>query len=300
MHNYLLKISKINTKNNDITDYETFCSAAIKYLEETNDHQDFITPLLKGLVKVKNIYLIHILYKIAAKIKTTDNSQFIPHFIIEKHLKNHKTKGHPLPYLLSKNINTFDLYIKENLVENCDFVSKDLLDYILVHPHLGEAFMFMEDRKYLSKQLSFIIDSKLTYNLKYYFQFLGSNSKLFAFKAFEAFSSIFPTIENFGFINSTDCIQIENLAHFLTFSSCFLPEKDEISESLIYKDLSKLNKILKKYNKNLKIEEKDILKISPLELGEIKTYKSDCTNTFDFNYLFESNNKKHICDCPEF
>lgn len=304
MHKYLLKIFKINTKNNNVADYETFCSAAIKYLDKENNHQDFIAPILKGLIKAKNIHLIRILYKIAAKIEincnSNLNSEFIPHFIIEKHLKNHKTKGHPLPYLSSKNINIFDSYIKEKLIENHNFVSKDLLDYVLLHPHLGKPFMFIEDKKYLGKQLSFIINSKLTYNLEYYFQFLGSDSKLFAFKVFEAFSSIFLSPENFSFINSIDFIQIENPVHFLTFSSCFLPQKDDISKALISRDLNKLNRILKIYNKNLEIEEKDISKISPLKLVEIKVDTPDYNYDLDFNYLFKSNTRKDICDCPEF
>lgn len=191
-------------------------------------------------------------------------------------------------------------------------------------------FMHEEDSALAYKQLDFITSCNITYNLEYFTRFLGSKSRILAFRAFEAFNIVFQELEtklscdnNLDQSSIPSCISsskessrlylsigqivIEDSVNFLQFGFEFLEERDRIAGLIKSCKVNarasavSLNTILDKYAESF--PELDGPRASGISLCYRK-YVLDRheipVEIQNFDFLFKKRTLRDVCDCYEF
>lgn len=313
MRKCLLKIYKIRENHHDVSDYDMFLESAAAFLEIVKDHKIFIKPLLKAFKHCKCENVISVLYHLSSFLKL--DKFFISRKTMRKHFKSTIIRHGMMKCLNAYNLDFFDYKIKKIIEKGGCFKFHDFFERIKLNEKFFGDILFNEDYKNLHFQLDVIINCRFSYNLKYFFKFLGSNLKIVAFKTFEAFNIIFQEYETNADINKAyitnyidfPCnIFIENPIHFLSFASVFLEEKEMIIKTLdsnIYgdKELAFLQAILFKYVQcDIELTIEDLSKINVCFRRKVETNVKNMGTVENFNFLFQKSTRKDICDCYEF
>lgn len=327
MRKYLLKIHKINKKIRDPSEFHSFLYAANRFLNTGKDHREFVEPLRKALKRIKNSIVLACILAIAACIRV--ESGFISKKDLRKFLKSPITRNPLLQYLDSFNISFLDAKIRYLLENDREFYSEELFKYIAKRNPLARAFILHENRELVPKQLNFMVSCKVFYGIQHFIQYLGHETRLLSFKAFEAFSFFFEeVISNETRLNeflqecgalcivsrreNTYCLNIDahsiHIADVENFIACgwsFLPEKYEIVE-LVKSDDSltkyqRLNEIVRHYAKNTVLIEALGINEASLCSGQkdCRFFMNIEEDESNFDHLFNKIYKKTVCDCYE-
>lgn len=327
MSYWLMNISNMRKTQKDLSDYHFFIDCAALFLKTEVDHFKYQKSFLKAIKKTKKHSFISFLYTICSLLNVEKN--FISENTIKKHFKIKSCRPAIIKYLNCFGISILDSSIKKCLVEDENFLFPSLFNLISQRKEYFFDFLYLNDEKYVFRQLEIISNCIIAINLVYYAGFLGDSSKLIAFKTFETLSTILGDLtkkdgspdEELGdyfYKNGRPFIKIgkpkiDNPIHFLSFGFEFLEERSDIIKILNLKNPEEkciyLNKILAKYGYSKGLDIGDIHKISlcyrngfdqpnisklDAELSDSSIYDAD------FDYLFENKSRKDICDCLEF
>jgi len=320
----LLKIDRINQEIRDPSEFYEFVSAAELFLASEANHSIFKKPVLRALKTVKSTLALSSIVRIASLLRT--RRSFIRGRRLKKLLKCSSLRDSVLRYLLAHSISKFDRKISKLLVKNRSFQSETVYEYIRCKQHLSKRLLESTDRLLVSRQLDFIANCNVYFNIGSYMHLLGHSMKLIGFKAFEAFWSLFSgavsdvpelgDVVQISPLNPAEyclniqahTLNIDDAYHFVIFGWCFLAEKYEIlsavrSGDLNYK-LARLNEIVSSYAVNVPracsvdILERDLCGAVPMRESVGSGNSLPYEPTFD--HLFDSNYRKCVCDCYEF
>lgn len=277
MNYCLLNIFKIDQTSNDNSDYDMFCDSAINFLKMTKDHYKFQNPFKRALKVIKNPKIINILLKISVYL----NANVVKLKLIIGSLKIKETWPGIILFLTSNNINTVETIegIKR-IVNHRSFTCPELFNYILHNKKEAKSFMSKQGEKYLFKQLEYIKNSFVFYNLDYFKQYLGADSKFIASRAYEAFNVAFQELEISGKVIK-ELIFNKNRMYF-----------KELDFEI--RDKNNLIKFGGDFFMDISLRNNETL---PRIF--VKNDKVNNSIIEDFRYLF-GNNSKNKCDCFEF
>lgn len=325
MKRYLAAFHRIRQDISDLSDYENFVTAAIQYLGKHPDaHSRFVRPLCKALVKFKSPYMISLAYRILAHLRCTPERTNagrallspIPKKVIKEHYKNKTIRGSILAYVSNKGLRFLDDRILKTLVLDPCYVSGEVFSIISRNPECVKDFMFVTAPSYLIKQLCIIENCFVGYNLEYYFQMLGSLSKIRASRAYTAFTAFFmdrarrtedgcTTVAGRHVLfnrkllyRPQNSLHIESPSNFLTFGFNFVQDRDELVRLCSEKNMAEIGRILATYS-----DCACPLDVSGTQLAYSRLPQPEeafFTVGTDFDYLFDGRNfKDNVCDCPE-
>lgn len=315
MKNYLMKIKSINQNITDPSEFYTFKSAVKQYLKTDNDHSKFIKSLIDSLKIIKKKRIIACIISISALLNV--KTSFIPIKYLRKYIKSLKIRDSVVEYLNAFNIDKFDHLIEKIIVKDNDFQSESFFEYMKTREKLTTKFLANKNPNLLYKQFNLMINCKIFSEILYYVQFLGDNSALLCFKAFETFLIFFDEIKNkkiehksvikanedFYLNIEKNSLFISNPFNFIRFGWLFLPEKIEIENCVNNNDFLRLKEIVNNYSSNnpvfnIEIFDKSMLYHNLIFQNQIETESIDLDQMI-FDHLFEDNYKKDICDCYE-
>lgn len=333
MNNYLQRLYKVNQEIKDPAEFANFENAARFFLRSTDiDHKVYISSIIKTLQKKTNREILRLAYGIASELEIKDS--FIGAFFLERDFKRIETRSTVMKYLLKYKIEDFDEKIKVELSKKRLILDQNTFDYFKQKDHLVKEFMFDEKKENLFIQFDLITNSHVFYNISYFIQFLGNESKFICLKAFEAFSIFFECINNkpddyrndiekvintdlntpmvrdstnsrFYLVIELNTLDIQSLQNFIIFGFNFLKERDSILELVHREDRKRamidLFNLIGIYCRSTVYEQ---ILIFPYDLLQISRFTKPIELIFEdngsFDHLFEKNNRKDICDCIEF
>lgn len=332
MKRCLMKIWKIKWRMADDSDYSMFLASARVFLQGYGDHTIFIKPICKGFEMRKKRRTISLLYSLSSLLRV--DKFFVDEKIVINHFKHRTLRPSILQCISSFSLCALDAQVKSLAVLDPSFVCKSLYELVKGRKEYACDFMFKEDAALCFKQLDFIANCNVTYNLKYFIRFLGSRSKILAFKAFEAFNSVFQDVESrlkcsgeLEMLLLPPCISlkeeqgkpclylgiepnslvIEDPANFLQFGFEFLEERARILASVeLHKTDARnsviaLNAILNKYAEAaLVLDESRIEEIGLCCRKYVPDEPEEYGSIQDFDFLFKQRSLKDACDCYEF
>lgn len=327
MEIYLKKLHKINQKIKDPAEFWNFIDSAKAFINraENCENQDLFVNSLRKALKLKNKTLVaQTIYEIASELKV--NQSFVAIKTLKRDFKRSEVRSSVMKYLLKFEIKEFDHKIKKKLDKGKLRIDKNVLNYIKCNVEIAKDFMFNQDNENVFIQLDLIIESQVFYNISYFVQFLGSESRFLCFKAYEALNKFFECIETnekdlntsydshaysqvLEFIGSEslslalkeNSLKIFNLQNFIIFAHSFLKERDEIIKMVKESDMNGLLNIVSHYFSNverryLDIKESDLCKRSKTNIPVLIRHEDNES----FAYLFRKKYRKDICDCYEF
>lgn len=295
MHLQLLNIAEISVRSMQKSDFEMFLKYSKLFLSQTSEHEKYIDALKKSYNSIKNKNTKSLHYYLASYMK-----QSTPIFEAVQIIKDIKIKSNwagILGYINSFKINDTSItnYIQSNIIRNKGFVSKTLFEYVYLNKEKIKDFMFLEDDEYIYRQIDFIANSKVMYNLSYYIQFLGSESKLLCTKVFEAFNFLLQEIETnvvYYLNNIPDELEILSVSNH---TQAFLKHRK-------YKIINENNFYF--YGYALFSMPESFFSTKPGLSDHLKRFKIDVVEEifedyFDFRYLSNESRHSHECDCYE-
>lgn len=284
MKKYFNKISTINQNHPDASDLGRFFSLCEEFLKQpenrTPETRNEILNLFNNsknkTIKNQTILLLSY-FPEEIQIDFSDEESLNSYLFFLSFNKRHLKYKNEIVDLLNKNIFADNLYL---LLKNEEF-SEEKKEFIHSEANIIDKFRLMIFTNYFC-------------NMNLFSKFLGDKDAYVCFLAYEAFS-LFLKKNFFSFFD----IEVENQNNFLFYSFELLKEKKEIKEKIQKNDLEKVKLLLKKYLKNVdKIEIND--KIKRLKLFNKKEINfENKVEEEDFEYLFENNSYKAICDCIE-
>jgi hypothetical protein len=210
MDSYILNLKSIIQTSSDISDYETFYTAVSQHIKISDNPSKFLDSVKECLKFFKDPYFISLTYRILSLIPSNNR---IDKDTLLFHFKDRNIRDAILIYLSSMGITFMHKQIKKKLLKNPKNISKSLILFIQKNKIVCKDFMHRESKKILAKQLDIIRNCSVVYNLRYFFQFLGSESKIIAFKAFEAFCKVY---DNNPILYTN--LKIESANNFIKFA----------------------------------------------------------------------------------
>jgi len=314
----LKNIYKMRQDERDLSDYHMFIESANSFLKVSSAHDVYVKSLSAAIKKCKNQRFLAILYEICSLIKA--KSFFISRRTLEKHFKVANCRPSIIKCVNAFNLDFLDQKIVKCFLQDKNFIFPSIFDFITRKSALFIDFMHTRDRNYIYKQLEVMINCKIAENLSYFARFLGCESKITAFKTFEALNIIFQDLEQHSDsqkpvdsvsyegrmcleLSQDDCA-IEDPVHFLSCGFEFIRERSKIiecaSESCNQKTLDTLNSVLCKYGYHRPITKKEFSQISLCFRKEVASREQESMPIGNFDFLFLSKSRKDICDCYEF
>ncbi|KAL6121370.1 hypothetical protein NUSPORA_01729 [Nucleospora cyclopteri] len=303
MLNYLSKIKDIKFTNGSSAELSEFVFSARLFITEMpkSNHKILVDGFNKVLNTSNDADLLKLVYKIIPFCNFTEKD-IVNKTLIEKHYENENIKQSMILYInkiYTLNKTTFAdllLKVKKDVVEDPDFISKDLFVLIKQNPIICRDFLRKHDINLIIKQLEIILNTNVSFNINYFSTFLGNKIKFIAFKSFEVCSKM----KSLGFEIKLKNLKIESVRNFLTFGFNFVEQSDQLV--FYYKNgkIEELINLLKKIDPSLISDEKDFIGIKMCFYNH-QTEQID-TNNFiigDFNYFFEESSFRQITDCAE-
>ncbi|KCZ75362.1 hypothetical protein H311_03664 [Anncaliia algerae PRA109] len=283
MHEYLKKISKINTTHPDDSDIIRFFSKCEEYLIKQSNKEEYksdLFELLKSdsvLLKSKGIILLSY-FDAQINIDFT-NEEYLESYLfylsVNKRYLNYKEE---IIKLLYNSCWINNLY---NILKNNEF-NEEKKKFIELHKNINDKLMLMRHTSYF-------------YTIEYFVEHLGSDNSFTCFLAYELLHLYFLKTNNFNFTK----VKVKNQNNFLFYSFDFLKEREEIFDKIKENDLFSIKLILSKYLtdvSNLEINNK-IKRLMIHQKKQIVFTKEESDE--DFDYLFDNSSKKEVCDCFE-
>lgn len=314
----LKNIYKMRQDEQDLSDYHMFIESANSFLKISQAHDVYTKSLLAAIKKCRNQRFLAILYEICSLLKV--KNFFIKRRTLEKHFKIESCRPSIIKCVNAFNLDFLDQKIKKCFLQDKNFIFPSIFDFITRKSALFIDFMCIRDRSYIYKQLEVMINCKIAENLSYFARFLGCESKIIAFKTFEALNIIFQDLEHRSDLQSQVdlviyedrlCLElnqddsvIENPVHFLSCGFEFLRERSKIiecvSESCDQKTLDALNSILCKYGYHRPITKNEFSQINLCFRKKVASREQESMPIGNFDFLFLRKSRKDICDCYEF
>lgn len=316
MEKYLLKLSKINQKITDESDFYTFLQASKAFLKLSDNHEAYKDEIVKALKKIKNKYVLRMVYEIAAEMKVKEC--FINLTLIQKHLKSSLTTSGILMYLMRYNIQDFNNQILKKLIKKRLRVDGNLFEFVKNNRAVANEFLNTKKEELVYIQLKMISETGVFANIMYFVIYLGDTSKLICIQAFEAFNRFFEDIEKLGkdklklvlddlnLTNHVLCInnkyylstiviknKPKNISNLVKYGSAFFQQKD-------------LCEYISKYNdQNTSYDHVNCANCNTINKESFKRcHRSNkespkLNDDFAFDFLFASSCNKDVCDCYE-
>jgi hypothetical protein len=332
MERCLMKIWRIRCCKADASDYSMFLASAQTFLQSRDNHTVFVRPICKGFKMCKRRRIISLLYSLSSFLRV--DRFFIDEKTIMDHFRYRTLRPSILQCVNSFNLCLLDAQIRHLVIFDQSFVCKSLYELVRGRRECVRDFMFREDTALSYKQLEFIVNCSVTYNLEYFVRFLGSQSRILAFKAFEAFNTVFQELESglacSGKLDASSlpqCISlsadphsprlclnirpsslvIEDPVNFLQFGSEFLeewtriPALIELCKTDARSSIASLNTILNRYAESVPVL--DGPRVGEINLCHRRHVSDECKESVsiqNFDFLFEKRSLRDVCDCYEF
>lgn len=332
MEKCLMKIWKIKWRKADASDYNMFLSSAHTFLQGCDNHMVFVKPIRKGFEVCKKRKIISLLYSLSSFLRVDEF--FIGEKTVIGHFKHKTLRPSILQCVDSFNLCILDTQIMHLAISDRSFACKSLYELVRNRNEYVRDFMSKEDAALSYKQLEFVVNCNVTYNLGYFVRFLGSRSKILAFKAFEAFNAVFQELESSltdsGELDPSSlpaCISfnakqskprlyldikpsslvIEDPVNFLQFGFEFLEERARIlaliesCKTSVRDCIMSLNTILSTYTKTvLTLDESGAGRICLCCRKHVSTECEESGSIQNFDFLFQKRSLRDVCDCYEF
>lgn len=331
MEKYLQRICQLRQNIRDPADYEHFAMAMEKHIRGTPAvERESVEALLDALKTFKKPFFIGLIYRILAAIEENRSHSeshaaglpLVPLDVVKRHIRCPQITNDVLGYINRTGIRKLDQFIAKRLIEHDPFSSRELFCFIVNRPELASSFMSRRDNPALFKQLSIMSNCYIPCDLHYLAGALGSESRVVAAKAYEAFTSQFIFRSNeekapCSFVGPTNRILfhtsllivpdttmcVESVRNFIVFGFNFITARDELLLALEARDGDGVCSILRRLipgHSEVAFEGISDLTISDLAWsvpipGEEPVESSE-TN---FEYLFTGKSYKNCCACAE-
>ena len=324
MHNFLLQIHEISQTCPDQSDYDNFCTRAVAFLKNTKSgHSTYFWSLKKALNLLYSEQTRKIVYTLLATLnidihlhESIDSCNPDCHFLdvntLAQDIVSKSLLSSIISLLIRHNIKNYNEIITERVLNNDFIPSETIIRYMFENEAVLIEYMKEDDETYLQNQLFIMLKRQIMpiflninlewFNIDFYFKFLGSSSKLLAFRAFESLSSLCIRWDEFNRPNivhflPTTRLSVESVIRFVSFFFNFVYERDEIIELCRNKKVAEINRILRQYV-GQNITENEFSSLCLIYARQPMPSEPEFCLTDEFTYLFDGSTKE-MCDCLE-